>query len=459
MTTNNKPRIEARILKGFRDELPPDAEERDALFNSIASIFKLSGFGPIDTPCLEYSEVLLGKGSDETDKQLFRFEDQGGRDVALRFDLTVPLARYVSQHQNDLCFPFRRYHIAPVWRAEKPQKGRYREFYQCDFDIIGSTGLTSDLEVLLVVHRVFQHIGIPYRVRLNHRGLLAAILETFGFEAHATEALRAIDKLEKQGKAVVLKELCSAAQANEEDAENLVAFISQLQAIIEPLEALDLIKEKCAPSERLSHSLERMRSLFHAFKSSHISPDSYTLDISIARGLDYYTGIVFETQVLEMPSLGSVCSGGRYDDLTSLFSSRVLPGVGGSVGIDRLLVALREKTNTKSQESNTKVLVCVLDDALLPHYLSVTQKLRENNIPTEIFPDSSKLASQLKYANKKNIPLAIIAGEDEISNNHFQIKDLRNTQNVKQPSMLELNCSGQELLEKITTLLIRSQNG
>lgn len=449
MGSSKKDKIEARILKGFRDELPRDAQERDHLFRSITRIFELSGFSPIDTPALEYTEILLGKGSDETDKQLFRFQDQGGRDVALRFDLTVPLARYVSMHQNELIFPFKRYHIAPVWRAEKPQKGRYREFYQCDFDIIGSKARTSDLEILLVVHRFFSSISMPYKVRINHRGLLNGILLSFGVEGHLTEALRAIDKLEKLGREVVIKDLIEGAHISSKNAESLTQFIFELKEKSDPGVILELIKQKCTNNELLESSTLRVESIFQGLQYSGVPSDASQLDISIARGLDYYTGLVFETQLIEMPSLGSVCSGGRYDNLTSLFTNKELPGVGGSVGIDRLLVALREKGYAIGADTHTKVLVSILDERYFSTCLSITQQLRDHGIATELYPEAGKLGAQLKFADKKRIPLVIILGEDEYEKKEVQIKDLRTIEG----SPGQHTCSIDTISETIKNLL------
>jgi histidyl-tRNA synthetase len=224
-----KPQIEPRILKGFRDLLPNEAETRISLFELIREVFTGACYLPIDTPALEFSEILLGKGSDETDKQLFRFKDQGDRDVALRFDLTVPLARFASQHRNEINFPFRRYHIAPVWRAEKPQKGRYREFYQCDFDIIGTKGITSDIETLLLISQIFEKIRLKYKVRLNHRVILNGLIEKFASSKNQTSVLRAIDKLEKLGEEIVTQELIKEAELDHTQATNLLSLISNLK--------------------------------------------------------------------------------------------------------------------------------------------------------------------------------------------------------------------------------------
>ncbi len=450
-TDNNK--IEARILKGFRDELPADAEARNTLFANVTEIFELSGFSPIDTPALEYSEILLGKGSDETDKQLFRFQDQGGRDVSLRFDLTVPLARYVSMHQNELIFPFKRYHIAPVWRAEKPQKGRYREFYQCDFDIIGSKAVTADLEVLLVVHRFFSSLAIPYRVRINNRKLLNGMLEGFGIKDNYTPALRAIDKLEKMGKDVVIKELSSEASLGEADASKLTDFISDLMQESNIETCVKILKDKCPQNELLKEGIAQIEGLFSGLSEAGIKKESSVLDISIARGLDYYTGLVFETQLTEVPGIGSVCSGGRYDNLASLFTKKEFPGVGGSVGIDRLLAALRElKTDSTpaTLPSKVKALVSTLDERYLGTCIKITEELRDAGIPSELYPDSAKLGAQIKYADKKGVPLILIIGEDEFSRKEVLIKDLRSTagtQNQKHCPMSSIVREVKHLLE------------
>jgi histidyl-tRNA synthetase len=446
---SSKNKIEARILKGFRDELPADAEARNRLFRTITEMFELSGFSPIDTPALEYSEILLGKGSDETDKQLFRFQDQGGRDVSLRFDLTVPLARFVSMHQNDLIFPFKRYHIAPVWRAEKPQKGRYREFYQCDFDIIGSKSVTSDLEVLLVVHRFFSSLNIPYRVRVNNRKLLTGMLEAFGVSGDHTPSLRAIDKLEKLGKDKVIDELCSEASLTRDGASGLCDFISDLMHESDIDAGIRILKDRCPENALMEAGLREVQELFSGLAEAGISKDRSVLDISIARGLDYYTGLVFETQLSELPGIGSVCSGGRYDNLASLFTSRELPGVGGSVGIDRLLAALRELQPESGPLSGIKVLVSIFDERYLGTCIRITERLRNAGIASELYPDSGKPGAQIKYADKKGIPLVVILGEDEFSKEEVQIKDLRNTEGTAG----QTHCPLHSIEERIKNIL------
>lgn len=425
-----RPQIEAKILKGFRDLLPQEAQLRISLFNHIRQIFEDSCYLPIDTPTLEYTEILLGKGSDETDKQLFRFTDQGERDVAMRFDLTVPFARFTAQHRNELQFPFRRYHIAPVWRAEKPQRGRYREFYQCDFDIIGTKDIGSDIETLRTASRVFDTIGLPYVIRINHREILNAVISSFAPNAKATSVLRAIDKLEKLGKETVQRELIDEAALSIDTAHALINFLLELRTCAQD-QTFNLIEKQIKANESAFQALDRMKKTFSILQTTSGDKKRFSFDITIARGLDYYTGIVFETQLLEFPDLGSVCSGGRYDNLASLFTSQELPGVGGSVGIDRLLVALNEQKTNLSKNKDFKILVTVFSEELLEESFAVAETLRAAHISTEIYPNISKMGNQLKYADKSGFTHALIIGPEEKEKNIIQIKTLSETESNK----------------------------
>ena len=431
-----KPQIEPRILKGFRDLLPSEAQTRINLFETIRKVFQDSCYLPIDTPALEYSEILLGKGSDESDKQMFRFKDQGDRDVALRFDLTIPLARFASQHRNDLTFPFRRYHIAPVWRAEKPQKGRYREFYQCDFDIIGTKDVKADIETLIVISRIFEKVGLRYKIRVNHRGVLNSLISQFAGSVNPTFVLRAIDKLEKLGKEKVLLELETEAGLNKEKAESLLSLLLELKQESDPFKSVKLLKEKLETSTLLDTTLKNLEVLFDSLQTTTLKNGSYVYDISIARGLDYYTGIVYETQLLEYPDLGSVCSGGRYDDLASLFSPHPLPGVGSSVGIDRLLVAIEDAKLNLNQDLNKKVLVTVFSKDLTTESFKLANELREASFKCEVFPDDSKMGNQMKYADKNNFDFALVLGPDELLNKKVVIKNLK-TSEVQNQTILD----------------------
>lgn len=420
-----KPQIEPRILKGFRDLLPNEAGLRLKLFEIIRGVFETSCYSPIDTPALEYTEILLGKGSDETDKQLFRFNDQGGRDISLRFDLTVPLARFASQHRSELNFPFRRYHIAPVWRAEKPQKGRYREFFQCDFDIIGTDSKYADIETLQTVGKIFEKIGLKYRVRINNRKVLNSVIQALAPNAPITDVLRAIDKLEKLGTEVVKEELISKASLDSTKAENLISFVLKVTGETNNQSIVQTVSDVLKNSEAGLKDLNDFSELLNILEEQDLKLGKYVFDLSIARGLDYYTGVVFETQLIDNPSLGSVCSGGRYDNLASLFSSQELPGVGGSVGIDRLMVALEGgNSNYFLTKNNIKVLVCIFSNELAPLSFKVGDILRNLNVPTEIYSSNSKMGAQLKFADKAGFTHAIIIGPDEASSNSVQVKNL-----------------------------------
>ena len=418
----SKEHIEARILKGFRDLLPSEAQNRIELFEQIRATFEQSCYLPIDTPALEYSEILLGKGSDETDKQLFRFKDQGDRDIAMRFDLTVPLARYVSQHRNELNFPFRRYHIAPVWRAEKPQRGRYREFFQCDFDIIGSKDISSDIETLITASSIFEKISLPYKLRVNHRQILNSIIKHFAPSSETTSILRAIDKLEKLGEDLVKKELIDAGLSSE-TSNDLISFIKTLKNSNNS-EIFKSLHSTLNNDSSCHKAMENLKNTFEAIESNKLNYGTIEFDLTIARGLDYYTGIVFETQLKDYPDLGSVCSGGRYDNLTSLFTRQELPGVGGSVGIDRLLVALEEKNKDQPKKTSTRVLITIFSEDLIKESFKIANILRSSNIHTEVFSSITKIGNQLKYADKNNFSHAIIFGPDELSKNCLQIKNL-----------------------------------
>ncbi len=434
-----KPQIEPRILKGFRDLLPNEAAQRIELFEMIRGVFNSACYLPIDTPALEYTEILLGKGSDETDKQLFRFQDQGGRDIALRFDLTVPLARYVSQHRNDLTLPFKRYHIAPVWRAEKPQKGRYREFYQCDFDIIGTKNISSDIDTLITIGNIFEQIGLKYNIRINHRVILNSVIKFYAPDANETAILRIIDKLDKLGIELVKKELIALGSIEEGNVINLLKTITDLKNEKDLNIVFGILDDLLKNIENTSDVLKDCKKLFSTLNNASLKNGSYTYDISIARGLDYYTGIVFETQLVDFPDLGSVCSGGRYDNLALLFSSQELPGVGGSVGIDRLLVALENTQFNFAKEKPTKILITVFSDDLIGEYFKLANTLRANNFSTEIYSGNGKLGNQLKYANKGDFDYAIIIGENEAETNSVIIKDLKTASEDNQHQITQDN--------------------
>ena len=352
-------RITPRTLKGFRDYLPELALPRERLIETARRVYRSYGFAPIDTPALEYLEILTGKGSDETDKQLYRFQDHGGRDVGLRFDLTVPLARFAAQHSQELGLPFKRYHIAPVWRGENTQRGRYREFLQCDFDTVGTTAVATDIETVLVVHDLMRALGFErFTIRVNHRGMLNGLLEKAGLADQSTAVLRALDKLEKIGEEKVRAELVESSGATDEQATELLAlagFEGDNDFLVQSIEQL------VEGSAIGVAAVARLREVLAGFAAGGGDPARVRLDPSIARGLDYYTGLVLETSLDELPDIGSVASGGRYDNLAGLYTSEQLPGIGASLGVDRLLAAMEELGQLGEAKTPADALVIYFD--------------------------------------------------------------------------------------------------
>ncbi len=418
-----KPLIKAETLKGFRDYLPSAMLARERLIETARGVYRSFGFSPIDTPALEYSEVLLGKGGDESDKQLFRFVDQGNRDVAMRFDLTVPFARFAAQHLNDIGTPFKRYHIGVVWRGEKPQKGRYREFMQCDFDTIGTDSNIADIETLLVIHDLMAKIGFErFTIRVNHRMLLNGLLESLSQQERAGGILRALDKLPKIGREAVIQELVEKVGVDAAAAGKVLEFASITGTSSDVLSAVEPL---VASSETGKEGVSRLRELFTAAATAGLPSERLVLDVAIARGLDYYTGTIYETFLGDLPSIGSVCSGGRYDNLAALFTRQPLPGVGASLGLDRLLAAMEELGLVPASASPAKVLVTVLDPSRVGDYLRIARLLRKSGINTEVFPMNRPIGKQLQYADRKGIPLVLIAGENEFQRGAWQVKNLR----------------------------------
>lgn len=413
--------IQPRTLKGFRDYLPETMIPREQLMETARRVYRSFGFSPIDTPALEYHEILAGKGGEEADKQMFRFTDNGKRDVAMRFDLTVPLARFVAQYANDLGMPFKRYHIAPVWRGENPQKGRYREFIQCDFDTIGTTDVTSDIETGLVIHELFVALGVErFTIRLNNRQVLNGLLEAQGLREHSTAVLRALDKLAKIGRDKVAAEMSVAGlSASQSDAVLQLAELSGSNA-----EILDALPALVAGSETGVAGVQRLREVIDGLVAGGADPARIKLDVSIARGLDYYTGVIFETFLDDLPGIGSVCSGGRYDNLANLYTKQELPGIGASLGLDRLLAALEELGLLAKVRTPAKALIVQFDAERRDEYLSIATELRRAGIAVEVYPEAKKLKAQLKYANNRGFAFALIAGGNEFEQGVIQVKDL-----------------------------------
>ncbi len=402
--------IQPKILKGFRDSLPNDEIERALLTEKLVKVFRNSGFVPIDTPALEYSEILLRKSGGDTEKQVFRFNDNGGRDVSMRFDLTVPLARFVAEHHSALYFPFKRYHIAKVWRGEKPQAGRYREFMQCDFDIIGSDTAAVDFEILSLIKKSLNELGdFGFKIHISHRGIFTRFLTVLGVEGESEEILRTVDKLSKIGKDGVLEILTDLVGG--EKAKKILEFVSgagENNSSEDFIKNLKLV-ENLAGGE--DEDTKRIKEIYDLLCATGIQ-ESFIFDSSITRGLDYYTGVVYETFLTEVPSIGSVCSGGRYDNLTGLYMKEKVVGVGASIGLDRLLSAFEELRQKKPCRSFiTAIIFCMNNaDQILAYKLSAF--LASKNINVEVYPEAKKMNQQYSYAEKKGIMQGIFLNEN-----------------------------------------------
>jgi len=424
-------RITPRTLKGFRDYPPEVMIPRERLIDTARRVYRSYGFSPIDTPALEYLEILAGKGSEETDKQLYKFQDQGGRWIGLRFDLTVPLARFAAQHIQELGTPLKRYHIATVWRGEKPHRGRYREFMQCDFDTIGTRSTAADVETALVIHDLLSEIGFSeFTIRVNNRLVLSGLLERLDLSGRAAPVLRALDKLAKIGPEKVAEELTAAAGATEEQARRILR-LSEISGTGD--EVLLRLEPLLAGSERGLLGIAKLKEMIDSVAAAGVPKGRLKLDVSIARGLDYYTGTVFETFLDAMPGIGSICSGGRYDDLAGLYTKQELPGIGASLGLDRLLAAMEELGMIEKVGTTAPVFVPFFDPDRLHDYLRLAAALRAAGIGVEVFPEAKKLGQQLKYAGRRGFRVALIAGENEFSEGRCQVKDLQKVQQQDVP--------------------------
>ncbi len=395
-------KIEPRRLKGFRDYPPPLMALRNRVIDVVREEAELAGFQAIGTPALEYAETLLGQGGEETDKQTYRFKDNGDRDVALRFDLTIPFARFVAEHQGELTFPFRKLQIGDVWRGENTQKGRYREFCQCDLDIIGVDTAAADAETLGVFQRILQKIDCgPFTMRVGNRKILSALIKKFvGDAADEHKVLIAVDRLEKNPDA-----LASLLQGKE---------LALLGALKGPFAD---VREALAGDPALVAECARLE------QTVALAGGSARVDLTIARGLGYYTGVVFETTLDQLKDFGSVSSGGRYNDLASRFTTRELPGVGGSVGLDRLVAAMEELGKVQDKQGAGPVFVAVAGDDALAHAIALAGELRTAGIATDVglVP---KLGNQFKHADRLGSPFVIVVGATEMQAGAYKVKKL-----------------------------------
>src|SRR5215212_3190625 len=400
---------------------------REWLIDTARRVYRSYGFSPIDTPALEYLEILAGKGSEETDKQLYKFQDHGERWVGLRFDLTVPLARFVAQHIAQLGTPFKRYHIATVWRGENTQRGRFREFMQCDFDTIGTKSVAADAEVILVVRELLTQIGFSkFTVRVNDRSILNGLLEKAGLADSSALVLRALDKLTKIGTEKVADEMRSVAGATSDQTQTILQLAQISGSNDDILKELDKLG---AGNELATAGVARLREVIQLVTSVPGQQGTVQIDPSIARGLDYYTGTVLET-TLDDCKIGSICSGGRYDNLADLYTNQQLPGIGASLGLDRLLDAMEDLGMLAARGTPAKVFIPYFDADRLSDYLKIAAELRAAGLNVEVYPEPSKLGKQLQYADRKKFRVALITGEREFAAAECQVKNLSTTEST-----------------------------
>lgn len=408
------------ILPGFMELLPAEQIAFNQMLDTIRDNFERYGFIPLDTPMLEKAEVLLAKGGGETEKQVYRFT-KGDNDLALRFDLTVPLARYVAQHFPELSFPFRRYHIGKVFRGERNQKGRFREFYQCDIDIIGwnKLSLINDAEIPSIIYSTFKGLGFDsFTIRLNNRKLLSGFFDSLGIE-DKSGVLRAIDKLDKIGLDAVLEELRELGITGK-TGDAIANFISIKGSNTQILASLQQLP---VDNVQFNEGLEELSKVVHYIKCFEVPEINLAIDLTIARGLDYYTGTVYETILNSHPGIGSVCSGGRYDNLAGYYTKQQLPGVGISIGLTRLFYQIQAANLIKLNQaaSLTEVLVIPMNTEIEAS-IKVANQLREAGIIAELYFEDTKLDKKISYANKLGIPFLVLLGEDELKSGLLSLK-------------------------------------
>ena len=409
-----------RTLKGFRDFLPDQMILRQSISGRFQEVFERHGFEPLDTPSVEYLEVLTGN-TGENEKLMYRFVDHGGRDVGLRYDLTVPLARVVAQHQHELGLPFKRYHIGPVWRAENTQRGRYREFWQCDADIAGTASMVADAELIAMFAEALAAVGLPeFVVHISHRRLLEAIGRASNIpEDQAATLYRTIDKLDKIGPARVVEELAETG-IDPVAAQTVMDLVASTGT---PSDLLDMLRNRLKSDERAAVAIEELAEIFALLPSFGVDQDRYRLDLSLARGLDYYTGPVYEARVVS-PKVGSVGGAGRYDNLIGSFLGRPVPATGMSLGLERIIEVVMEHRLLSVPRSNTDVFVAYFAETT-DQAIRVADQLRLHRLNVDLSLLSRRgIGDQLKYADRKGIPLAVIVGTEEMGRGEVSVKHL-----------------------------------
>lgn len=427
-----KDKISTKTLPGFNEYLPAEQLAFNDILDTIRGVYESYGFVPLDTPVLERQEVILAKAGGETEKQIYCLE-KGDEKLALRFDLTIPLARYVSEHYNNLVFPFRRYCISKVYRGERPQRGRFREFYQADIDIVGEgeLSLINDAEIVSIIYSTFSKLNFgDFTVRLNNRKLLSGFFAELGLSDKATDVLRLVDKLDKIGRDNVIEALVEIGVAKQL-ADKILDFVTIENDVLNSLVKLNI------KNEIFNEGLKEMTEVVSYLKDFDIPDKNYKVDLAIARGLDYYTGTVYETVLNDYPQIGSVCSGGRYEDLAGYYSDRKLPGVGVSIGLSRLFFQLQEADLIATKQATSADIFLVSENIKAASALA--NNLRQSGFSVLTAYGPEKFKKKLTLANRLGVKMVIILGEDEIAGGYFSLKDMTSGEQVKAHSIEEVN--------------------
>ena len=422
-----------RTLSGFMELLPQPQQQMERMMDILRRTYSLYGFTPLDTPVIEASEVLLAKGGGETEKQIYRFQ-KGDADLALRFDLTVPLAKYVALHYNDLSFPFRRYQIGKVYRGERAQRGRFREFYQADIDIIGDGKLdiTNEAEIPAIIYQTFTSLGLKrFQIRVNNRKILNGFYAMLGLTEQSGDIMRTVDKLDKIGAEKVRTLLVDECGVSADSADEILKFIAITGGNEQVLAALESYRGR---NEVFDEGLDQLNTVVKYLSAFGVPAENFAVDLTIARGLDYYTGTVYETTLLDHPEIGSVCSGGRYDNLAEYYTDRQLPGVGISIGLTRLFYVLGEQglLNPDLPTAPADVLILPMTAELSPA-VTLATRLRAAGIRTQLYTEQKKFKAKMSYADKLGVPYVVFLGDDEIAGNVVACKDMTSGEQTTLP--------------------------
>ena len=423
--------IKPRTLSGFMELLPAKQIRFEKMLEILRTTYASYGFAPLDTPAIEDAQILLAKGGGETEKQIYRFT-KGDSDLALRFDLTVPLAKYVALHYNELAFPFRRFQISKVYRGERAQRGRFREFYQADIDIIGDGKLDilNEAEIPAIIYKVFRGFGLSrFQIRVNNRKILTGFYAMLGLSEQSGDIMRTVDKLDKIGPEKVKAILLEDCGLTQEQAEEILRFISITGTNDQVLTALEGYQSR---NEIFDQGLQELKAVTVNLGAFGVPEENFAVDLTIARGLDYYTGTVYETTLLDHPEIGSVCSGGRYDNLAGYYIDKQLPGVGISIGLTRLFYVLDEQglLNPQLPSAPADALVLPMTEDAAPA-IAVAEAIRSQGLRVQLYCEQKKFKQKMAYANKLEVPFVVLLGEDEIAEGKCSVKDMRSGQQVK----------------------------